>query len=195
MEAFKGFTPLHVACLLNNVEVAKSLLLYTADVNCLDKDGATPLLLASHFTTTNGMEMILLLLKNNASVNLQNVHGQAALHFACKSRKHTAVEMLLRHGADPNIRTNINVGDTDGWTPLHYACLAVCQKSVQMLLDYHADTNCQDSKGNTPLHLVGGLSVGDELVECLRKLLEHNADLNIKNDYGETPLLSAVQMS
>lgn len=111
-----------------------------------------------------------------------------ALHLSCASRDHRAVGILLRYGADPNVRA------TNGSTPLHYACYEACHKSITKLLDYRVDINCQDNDGNTPLHLLVGRSDRVPVhTQCLRALLERNVDFEIKNFNGETPLLCAVR--
>lgn len=58
-----------------------------------------------------------------------------------------ATEILLAHGADPNIKT---IG---GDTVLHLAVDTELNQIVSLLLSYDADPNSVNIDGNTPLHI------------------------------------------
>ena len=61
----------------------------------------------------NEIEIVRLLLKSGASVNLQCHHGMTPLHFCCSgSKNRDLAKLLLQFGADPNIKC------IDGYSPI-----------------------------------------------------------------------------
>ncbi|XP_046546832.1 uncharacterized protein LOC124256904 [Haliotis rubra] len=87
------------------------------DVNSKDCQGNTAL----HFSLRS-WRCLLVLLANDVKVNIQNSLGSTALHhwvdfaYSCQIRFQGKVDLLLRNGADPNLR------DNSGDTPLLIAC-------------------------------------------------------------------------
>ncbi|MFP3168833.1 MAG: ankyrin repeat domain-containing protein, partial [Thermoproteus sp.] len=76
--------------------------------------------------------------------------GETPLHIVAGYGYVGKVELLLQHGASPNVRTR------HGDTPLHYA---VCNSKannvfdvVKVLLAGGADVNVRNIDGRTPLH-------------------------------------------
>ena len=64
------------------------------------------------------------------------------------------VQLLLKHGADVNAKSN------NSSTPLH---LATSPDIVRLLLQYNADTDARDQSFRTPLHLTLQSWVSDKL--------------------------------
>jgi ankyrin repeat protein len=88
--------------------------------------------------------------------------GETPLHAAlCKaSASHDrVVRVLLKAGADPNLRTKVGVetgalmrdARTKGETPLHRAAAFANAESVQLLLDGGAVKDAKDAYGDSPL--------------------------------------------
>ncbi|WAR08548.1 HS12B-like protein, partial [Mya arenaria] len=90
-------TPLHIAAIKGNVDVAKLLLnSQKIDVDCKDEDGNTPLMLASKY---GNKELIDLLIgENKCKIVHQNKDGMTALHYAALYGKKDAVAKLLQRG-------------------------------------------------------------------------------------------------
>ena len=87
-----------------------------------------------------------------------------------------ATQLLLDHGADPNISTKL------GECPLHRAADNNQLAIAKLLLLYKADPNIQQngkhySDGETPLHN----AVYKNSIEMVQLLLERGADPNICN--------------
>jgi ankyrin repeat protein len=69
------------------------------------------------------------------------------------------IKTLLRHGADPNIKTNPGVETgafmrdcrTKGETPLHRAAAFGSEEIIQLLLDAGAHRDIKDMHGDSPL--------------------------------------------
>lgn len=104
-----GLTALHEASARGHVECIKVLLKHNADINCINDEKYTALLMATH---TRNMDALEMLLKNGADPNIANSHGATPLHLANWERCLKAVELLLKYNADTNVK------DEYGRTPL-----------------------------------------------------------------------------
>ncbi|KAF4237524.1 hypothetical protein CNMCM8980_002427 [Aspergillus fumigatiaffinis] len=155
------------------------------DVNEVDADGRTPLLLA----TEKGYLSVVRVLWNHPQINLraQDRWGSTALHEAAK-RGHLAVIKLLL--ARPN--TDINIEDGNGATPLWWAtrrrhtCVA-----EQLLEEPNVAVNAigkfgtPDPDRSTSLHH----AVQGRLMVIIVKLLAVRAlDPNVTDHLKRTPL-------
>ena len=95
-------TPLSVACLFENWEVAKYCIEQGADVDARNSDGATPL----HDACTFGnLEVATLLVAKGADINAKDTFARTPIAQAISFRPDALdlIEFLLAHGADPFI--------------------------------------------------------------------------------------------
>jgi ankyrin repeat protein len=114
----------------------------------------------------------------------KGVH-MSALHLYASSGWEPAVEILLKLGA------NVNVRDNHGNAPLHNALLRKDKKyraTIELLLDKGADINAQNYEGGTPLH--NALVNYD--YEAASLLIDRGADVDISNNLGITPRLMSA---
>ncbi|KAL7302887.1 hypothetical protein TKK_0004116 [Trichogramma kaykai] len=79
--------------------------------------------------------------------------GDSPLHFAARGLNASAVESLLRRGADPNL------ANKDGSTPLHimgekHGSAEIIETLFKISAEKHRRfrVDARDSLGNTPLH-------------------------------------------
>ena len=117
--------------------------------------------------------IIRLLLNYRADANTQSSEtANTALHFACCEQLATAVELLLAHGADPNVQSNLEC------TPLMYACMFSDQPMEPtipvMLLSAGANPNIQSRSGVTALMMAARF----DYQEGVEALLNAGADVN-----------------
>ncbi len=94
------------------------------DVNAVDKEGSTALMIAAE---KGDIELARVLLQNGADVNARNRDGYTALMYAAYKGSAEVVELLLENNADVNAR------DKDGWTALRYAVLQGRNDIVKLL--------------------------------------------------------------
>jgi len=85
-----------------NVPIALSLIENGANVNAAANDGTTPL----HLAARGPEESFKALIKAGANPNAQDNKGNTPLILACKWESEKKVRMLLRAGADFNIKNN-----------------------------------------------------------------------------------------
>jgi ankyrin repeat protein len=115
-------------------------------------------------------------------VNSLNANGKTPLLKALKIDNHNAVELLLKHGANPD------VAHPNGSTPLMMAVHCQLPDSVELLIQAGASVNAHDARGSTALHSATYMSKTD----AVRMLLEAGAEPNVQNVDHETPLHTAM---
>lgn len=92
-------TPLHIACILNDLTAIKLLIKFGAEINAMDYEGSTPLYNAVLY---GKIEAVQLLLDNGADPNIPNIFGNYPLYYACSMGNRKIVKKLLQNGADIN---------------------------------------------------------------------------------------------
>lgn len=96
-------------------------------------------------TSSNGVEILKLLLASKADVNARAEYRQTPLHMATRGGNTVAVKLLLEHGAD------VNAQQRDRKTPLHLAASNGDIEMVKILVANKADIKAKDLYKNTPL--------------------------------------------
>ncbi|GAA0476255.1 hypothetical protein GCM10009096_17520 [Parasphingorhabdus litoris] len=94
-----GETALHIVIARRDATWAGFLLQKGANPNLRDKQGTTPLLLATRLRFIEGARI---LLAKNADVNQTNNRGETALIRAVQLRDSEMTRLLLKNGADPD---------------------------------------------------------------------------------------------
>lgn len=183
------WTPLHLACmnarpanrsssdkstahdiLEPRSDIIELLLSHHAQIDAVDMKGRTPLIIAcsnSALPVRRGTD--------------ENLSG-AKVHF--NRGDSNALEVLLKHGADANIRNPI------GLLPLHEACwnpsrgLQSKMPIVSKLLDYGSLVNAVENGFRTPLHFA--CCCADHQV--VEELLRRGANPLQRDHEGRTPL-------
>ena len=151
-----------------------------ADINGVDKNGQAAL---HHMCQTEQIfvDETLNFKEMGAKIEVKDLKGRTALHYAALNGNNIMVENLIWKKAEVNIKDNSKA------TPLHYA--AATNKSsaswaIRLLLLNGADIKARDERGETPLHCAckAGFWSAVDL------LLDHHADINLKDINGLTPL-------
>ena len=100
-------TPLMIAALKGHTQFAKRMIARGADVN---KTGWTPL----HYAATSGqLEMIKLLIDENAYIDTESPNQSTPLMLAAMYGTEAAVKLLLQEGADPSIKNQLGLNAAD----------------------------------------------------------------------------------
>lgn len=196
-----GEAPLHAAVRSGQEEIVRLLIDRGAAINVKDAQGLTALHHA--LRGPNRSVAVDVLLGNGAEVDVIAAAGlgrtddlaaaleadpSAAntvtsgsitpLYMAAWTGQKRAVELLLEHNADVNVKSRA------GGTPLHATVYKNKKELAERLLSRGADVNAQNASGWTPLHLAasGGLA------DLVRLFLANGATPDVKNNQGETAL-------
>lgn len=120
----------------------------------------------------HAVEFLTLFLARNGDIDVQNSHGQTALHLASISNEEQArviIQALVARGAC------LQAADIDGNSPLHLAVQNDAASAALQVLELKADVNAQDYEGFTPLHN----AALDGNIPLITLLLQHGARTDI----------------
>jgi len=173
-------TPLHIASIFGNVEVARVLLSKGAEVDIhFGQSGISPLISAA---SNGGQAMVKLLLENGADVNGQGGYYGNVLQAAAGSGHEEIVKLLLEKGPEVNAQ-----GGKYG-NALQAAAGSGHEEIVKLLLEKGAEVNAQGEEyGNA---LQAAARSGRE--EIVKLLLEKGADVNAQRGYYGNALQAAA---
>ena len=118
-------------------------------------------------------------------LRLPTVSGATILHAAAQIGHESSVEMLLKKGAQ------VDVKKKDGTTALSCASALGHVHIVKLLLMYGASLECRNCFGATPLHL----ACNAKQFEMVKLLLENKADPNAFDSDRISPLQSLCSSS
>ena len=137
---------LHLAARGCNAEVLSMLLEHSARintelVNSRDEDGRTPLFVCSSSERQGATECMRELIRFGAVLDIQNSHGNTALHNSAIAEKASRVKLLISQGADLSVKNDADL------SALYFVNKRVpqCMKAFEERLD-------------TGLKLEGGIS-------------------------------------
>ncbi|KAK2599167.1 hypothetical protein QQS21_005357 [Conoideocrella luteorostrata] len=161
------------------------------------------------------VDIVRLLLKHGAEVNIRCWAGDTPLHEALRSKHLDVVRQLLEAGAKPTVANDegiqplhlaVDLGDTaivkellsrgadvavtkeDGWTPLANAAMEGHNGLLKELLE-----NGGDVRQVTPHGPLLCAVAGAGNTEAVRLLLSHGADVSEADENGRTALQDAVE--
>ena len=172
-----GMTPLQSG-IRGGIEILEYLLNKGAEIapeecmsgNSCSVDGTTILHQAMY---ANNPEIVDLLIKRNAPLNVIDSNGSTPLMIAVNRGSGDMTQMLLDNGADPDIKDTAY-----GRTALHIAASKGYEKIAAALISKGADVNITDSKGQTPLY--SSLYHGNDHISKL--LFQNKAENKVIND-------------
>jgi len=173
-----------------------------ADADSPNGDGETALMLIARTSNVDAAE---LLIRHGAQVNArERWREQTPLLWAVATSQPAMVRELLRHHADPNVRSAVNshlrqvtaeprvqARPRGGMTALLYAARQGCLACAQALVDAGADMNLTDPDGVTPL-----IEATENFhFDLAAWLIRRGADVNRWDWWGRTPLYAAVDLN
>lgn len=211
---------LHFAAEKGHVGCVKRLLEHKAVVNVSDDWGETPLIKAAAAGSEcadncRHVDVISLLLNNDAKTDMIDLHGCDALIHASRSGSMDAVRVLLKHGANPNhgaralalhdAATFGHVGCVEalltsgahphirnlhGYQPLELATHMDHAGVVECLLQYDGPAANSDTADAAIV-----MAVASNAVSCLSVLLQHGASPDMVDTAGMPLLHVAVELN
>jgi uncharacterized protein len=128
-----GQTALHIVVDRRDSTWLGYLLQKGANPNLADKQGTTPLMLATQLNFIDGIDW---LVKKNAQVDQTNRAGETALILAVQLRNSEAVRTLLKAGANPDKRDS-----RAGYSAREYAKQDGRAGAIVSIIDTHGKTD------------------------------------------------------
>lgn len=126
-----------------DLPAVRQLVYSGADVNFANMNGVTPLMAASQWKRLNVIEF--LLANGASSCPADYVTGWTALMYACLSGSPQCVEILVKGGAEVNVR------DACGMTALMLAALTGKTEMVRRLVKAGAEVGARAESGLTAM--------------------------------------------
>ena len=191
-----GDTALILAADNNNMEMVKLLLSYGADIDYQGFRGRTALFCSLEYNRKENIEMVKLLIKNKADVNIaydgDYENEETPLMYAIMKGYKETVKILIENKADINKRNIYNAN------ALIYAYMYGHEDIADILLQNGSDSLDKSLKvcdlnqstllnHNVPLINAAHYSTNEVF---LQKLIDSGADVNYKND--DTALTEAA---
>ncbi|CAJ0928321.1 unnamed protein product [Ranitomeya imitator] len=166
-------TPLHLAIITDQYEIAANLLEAGCDPEVRDHNGNTALHIACEKGSLQGVGVIVQNCKSHLKPLLQytNYNGQSCLHLASINGFLAIVENLIMLGADVNAQEPSN-----GRTALHLAVDKQNPDLMFLLLKHDADVNRVTYEGHSPCQLTWGrnnLQIQQHLLSVTEENLQH----------------------
>lgn len=127
-------SPLLIACLYNNTEIAKYCIENKANLNVSDSGGFTPLI----YACINGnYEIAKLLLEKGADIHIQNKFEKSAISKAIEDHPENLelIELLLKHGGNPYTIENYRKEARMTLTAYDYALKELKSKAIIELIE------------------------------------------------------------
>jgi serine/threonine-protein phosphatase 6 regulatory ankyrin repeat subunit B len=183
-----GWTSLHWAAYKGRVEVAQVLLDHGANAKLKTTLGETVLHLVSrgeYYSQDHGAGITRLLLEHGVDLDVQNKFLDTALHWAADKGRLEITQLLLDHGANPNLASErglrpLDIVVSNG----QYNSQERAVDIAQLLLERGVDVNAPQKNGWTALHW----AAFSGNVKAAQLLLDHGANANLETDKGETAL-------
>jgi ankyrin repeat protein len=160
-------SPLLVAIMNSNWDLAKQLVAAGADVNQWNIFGEAPLLTA-------------------IDLRQRIDGGRASIDEPNQTKGIELVKLLLERGADPNMQLFFQPANargvvyTRGVTPLIRAAVNADTEVLKLLLEHGADATVQTADRQTPIHAVlAGRAPEPQALELIKALHKAGADVNV----------------
>lgn len=144
-----GDTALHLAASNGYDEIVKILLDHNANTTALNKNGSTPLHIATEEDDIASWKLLLPKMEA-AGVEKKNDDGNNALHLACKVSNKTMVQDLLARipaKVSPISRNIVTAKNRSNETPLSIAVQERSADVLQLLINVEADIKYVDEDG------------------------------------------------
>lgn len=208
-----------ISAIRNNAkpELLRDILKGGVDINGIDSERNTPLMLAASKNTNP--ETISLLIESGAAVNSQNESGLTPLMLAViNNPNHEVSEVLIKSGADVNITdksgssaliyaansgesSNLiplllhaggepNVINNEWISPILRAVLNDIEiESIKALIKGGAEINSRYGGSDANVTLLMAAAINGIKPETMSLLLQHGADINVQDKNGMTALM------
>ncbi|KAL8579599.1 hypothetical protein ACOMHN_025552 [Nucella lapillus] len=186
----QGISPLHMAALHNQVEIAHMLIGAGATLRCIDNEQSTPL---HHACAEGNVELVRALFDAGAKtpeawvkisnmVTDQDLEGSTCLHRAIDNGHYHVAKMCLEK------RAEVNRPRKHYMYPLHLAAMSGDVRIAKLLMNHSARIDVVNDEQATALHKAAALNHTD----MVKFLVDRGARINRRDKDNYTPLLLAA---
>ena len=149
LKDMNGWSPLHYACKVGDLESVKILIEFGAEINNFSNNRK----IALHFACENNFpEIVFFLCENGSEINFKDDFGCCPIHFCAKYGNTKCLEILLKFNCD------FYVKDFRNWNILHYASFYGQKKTIKFIVNFDADydilKNEKNSNNKIPIEIV-----------------------------------------
>ncbi|KAJ6640634.1 Transient receptor potential cation channel subfamily A member 1, partial [Pseudolycoriella hygida] len=179
-------TPLHCASMFDHPDISEYLVAEGADINTLDKERRSPLLLAA---SRGGWKTVHLLIRLGANISIKDVNSRNVLHLVIMNggRLDEFADEVSKAQSKSLLLQLLNEKDHTGCSPLHYASREGHIRSLENLIRLGACINLKNNNNESPLHFAARYG----RFNTVRQLLDSEKGTFIINESdgeGLTPL-------
>ncbi|XP_034122159.1 transient receptor potential cation channel subfamily A member 1 isoform X2 [Drosophila guanche] len=179
-------TPLHCASMFDHPDIVSFLVSEGADINALDKEHRSPLLLAA---SRSGWKTVHLLIRLGAGISVKDAAARNVLHFVIMNggRLTDFAEQVANCQTNNQLQLLLNEKDSMGCSPLHYASRDGHIRSLENLIRLGACINLKNNNNESPLHFAARYG----RYNTVRQLLDSEKGsfiINESDGAGMTPL-------
>ena len=177
--------PLLIAMSWGRMKTAMLLLEHGANINVVNNDGKTPLMLSANCNNLAACDVFkFILTKHVDDVNIVDNDGKSALAYAVESMKAINCELLLKHGAKIE---GIDVFKIFGEFFDIDSFKKDAVNMMTILVNHNFDINIQDTDGHNLLTKVSEIDVDNKCIDFVRFLLINK--INIDHVAGDRTAL------
>ncbi|XP_059479839.1 transient receptor potential cation channel subfamily A member 1 [Neocloeon triangulifer] len=184
-------TPLHCAAMFDHPEIVEFLIEEGADMNVVDKERRSPLLLAA---SKSGWRTVKTLTHFGANIHIKDSSLRNVLHLIVMNggKLEEFASLVCRTQSPQQFELLLNERDMSGCSPLHYASREGQIRSLQNLITLGACVSVKNNKNESPLHFAARYGRYNTIKELLDS--ERSAFIiNESDGDGLTPLHIASQ--
>ncbi|EDW36500.1 GL10274 [Drosophila persimilis] len=168
-------TPLHCASMFDHPDIVSYLVSEGADINALDKEHRSPLLLAA---SRSGWKTVHLLIRLGAGISVKDAAARNVLHFVIMNggRLTDFAEQVANCQTNNQLQLLLNEKDSMGCSPLHYASRDGHIRSLENLIRLGACINLKNNNNESPLHFAaryGRYNTVRQLLDSEKGLVHH----------------------
>ncbi|XP_070501676.1 transient receptor potential cation channel subfamily A member 1 [Chironomus tepperi] len=183
-------TPLHCASMFDHPPLVEFLVNEGADINALDKEKRSPILLAA---SRSGWRTVHVLIRLGADIHIKDVNQRNILHSIILNggRLEEFADEINKH-SECSWSEFLNEKDISGCSPLHYASREGHIRSLENLIRLGACINLKNNNNESPLHFAARYG----RYNTVKQLLDSEKGTFIINESdgeGLTPLHIASQ--
>lgn len=144
-------TPLHCAAMFDYPDVVEYLISEGADINALDHEWRSPLLLGA---SRGAWKTVLSLIRLGAQISIKDVNSRNVLHLVIMNggRLDEFAREVARTQYSSQLQHLLNEKDSSGCSALHYASREGHIRSLENLIRLGACINLKNNNNESALH-------------------------------------------